>query len=200
MGQKINALGFRLKKRLNWDVSFCAQDLKTYSGVNFKNQQFEQTTKILFSKFHFFPNKTTINKNSKNYQIYTKLFQKKDIIQGSKNSVLEFQSNERVELLNQSKTLTKNLFFNSKLVNYVFSDYFYHKRAQLFKKVTNNIFLNMSPKIVHFYVANQLKKNCTLKRGPFTTNLNTGILVFIFNLLKRVQNHILGFKIVCSGK
>ena len=92
------------------------------------------------------------------------------------------------------------MFFNTKLANFVFSDYFYHKRAQLFKKVTNNIFLSLSPKIVHSYVANQLKKNCTLKRGSFSTNLNAGILVFIFNLLKRVQNHIVGFKIVCSGK
>jgi hypothetical protein len=60
-----------------------------------QNQQYNYTTNILLSKFYLFPNNLQIQKNSKNTQIYSRLFQKKDIIKNP----LDFQSSERFELI-----------------------------------------------------------------------------------------------------
>ena len=196
MGQKINALGLRLKNRTNWNASFCTQDLKSYSKICISNQQLEHTTNFLFLKFHLFLNNTLITKNSKNFQIYTKALQKKDIIQVSS----DFKNNERTELLKSEKQSFKKLFLSNKNTRYTFSDMFFDKREKNYTKITNKHFLALAPKIITNYVTNQLNKKGNLKRLSFATNLNLGIILFSRQLLKRFQNNIIGLKIVCSGK
>ena len=196
MGQKINALGLRLKNRVNWNASFCTQDLKNYSKVNYNNQQIEHTTSIIFSNFHVFPNRVTTIKNSKNYQVHSKLFQKKDIIKNT----LDFQSSDRTQLLRSNKTLFKSLILDKRSVKYNLSDFFFNLRKESFNKITRKRFIMLAPKIITAYVINQLNKNGILKRSSFKNNLNVGILAFSYQLLTRLQNNILGIKIVCSGK
>jgi hypothetical protein len=196
MGQKINALGLRLKNRTNWNATFCTQDLKSYSRICINNQQLERTTDLLFLNFHLFSNNTIIAKNSKNFQIYTKALQKKDIIQ----TPLDFKNSERVELLKNEKQSLKKLFLGSKNAQYVFSDIFFNKHVKNYTKIANEQFLVLAPKIITNYITNQLNKKGILKRSSFATNLNLGIILFCRQLLKRIQNNIVGLKIVCSGK
>ena len=148
MGQKINALGLRLKNRTNWNASFCTQDLKSYSKICISNQQLEHTTNFLFLKFHLFLNNTLITKNSKNFQIYTKALQKKDIIQVSS----DFKNNERTELLKSEKQSFKKLFLSNKNTRYTFSDMFFDKREKNYTKITNKHFGTSFEKINLFKI------------------------------------------------
>jgi hypothetical protein len=196
MGQKINPLGLRLKKRTNWNTLFCVQNIKNYSKINTHNQQIEYSLDILLSNFHLFANNKTIIKNSKNYQIYTRLLQKKDIIRNH----LEFQNSDRLELVKNEKKKIKNLFLNKYSIAYTFSDYFFNKQPRDISKITNKQLLILAPKIITTYITNQLSKKGTLKRSTFRANLNFGIMAFSYQLLKRIQNSIIGLKIICSGK
>lgn len=201
MAQKINSFSLRLKKRANWNASFCSHNFKDYSNINIKNQQIDQAINTLFtSNFHIFPNNITLTKNSKNYQLYVKLFQKKDILSKSKNNSVEFQNSDRFELLNNNTKIVNTCFLNNKNTIYTFSDFFFNKQTKSFLKITKKQLIVLSPKIIHYYISNQLKKTGILKSSIFTTNLNTGILAFCFTLLKRVKGSITGLKIVCSGK
>jgi hypothetical protein len=45
MGQKINAIGLRLKKKLNWNSLFCTHNVKNYSNIQqYVNQTNEATS------------------------------------------------------------------------------------------------------------------------------------------------------------
>jgi hypothetical protein len=116
--------------------------------------------------FQFFPNKITITKTSKCYDVYSKLFQKKDILKKTKNSnSSEFQKNDRTEALANSKVLVNNLYLNTHETKYVFSDLFYNKRLHAFKKIACKQFITLAPRIIHSYIANQLKATGTLKHA-----------------------------------
>jgi len=156
-------------------------------------------TNIVFSNFHAFPNNITITKNSKKYQICAKLYQKKDIIK-----LLQTPQNpqllNRSEQLNSEKKKIKNLSLGSSRKNFVFSDLFFNKNSNNYKRLTNNQFVILTPKLIANYVANQIKKKRVLNHPQFMVNLNIGILNFSHILLKQFQKNIIGLKIICSGK
>jgi len=172
------------------------QDKKNYSKININTQQIEHTTSILLENFHIFTNNKTITKNSKNFQIYTTLLQKKDIIKNN----LEFQNNDRLELVKNEKRKVKNLFLNNNNVLYTFSDYVFNKQLNDINKITKKQLLILAPRMITAYITNQLNKKGILKRSTFRTNLSFGIMTFSYQLLKRIQQGIIGLKIVCSGK
>lgn len=113
---------------------------------------------------------------------------------------MEFQNSDRFELIKNNTKLVNTCFLNNKNTIYTFSDFFFNKQTKSFLKITKKQLIVLSPKIIHYYISNQLKKTGILKSSIFTTNLNTGILAFCFTLLKRVKGSITGLKIVCSGK
>jgi hypothetical protein len=149
----------------------------------------------LLSKFHLFSNNLLIQKNSKNTQIYSKLFQKKDFIKNPK----DFQNSDRYTLLKEERQSNKKLYLNQLEEKYNFADLFFNKTPKLFDVFGAKQLTLLAPRIITSYIAQQLNKAPKLKRNSFK-NINNGITLFSYQLLRRLQSHLIGFKIICSGK
>jgi len=197
MGQKLNAVSLRLKQRINWNSSFCVQNIKQYVDIKFNIQQITHSLDLIFSGFHIFSNNATTIKNCKNYHVYSKIIQKNTIIQNQ--NPIDFKTSDRIELLKSENVNTRRLYLNTKTLKYTFSDLF-HKKNNRLKKLTNKQHIILVPKILISYITNQLKRNGAMQKHIFLKNLYVGILSFSYQLLKLIQNHIVGFKIICSGK
>jgi hypothetical protein len=167
-----------------------------YSSINFASWQLEYATNNIFSNFQGLTNNTTITKNSKKYQIQSKLYQKKDVIKMLQN----FQTSNRAEQIQNEEKKINDLLLNSSKKNFIFSDFFFNKRLGHFKRLTNEQFLLLTPKLIANYITNQLKKKRILEQQQFKASLNVGILSFSQALLKQLQKNIIGLKIICSGK
>jgi ribosomal protein S3 len=92
------------------------------------------------------------------------------------------------------------LFLSNPSKKYYFADLFFNKKSGLFKRFNKRQFTLLAPQIISSYITQQLNKNAKLKQNSFKNNLKNGITLFCFQLLRLLQVHIVGFKIVCSGK
>jgi len=142
------------------------------------------------TNLHIFSNKVVVKKNSKNYQIYSKLYQK---------SSMKYLLRDQIELLKNEKNNLRSLYINNKKTTFIACNFFFDKRAS-FNKIKNKQFIMLSPTIFVNYITDQLKKKGYAKQATFKTNLKAAILTFSYKILKHIQNNIAGFKIVCSGK
>jgi hypothetical protein len=190
MGQKINALGLRLKKRVNWQNQFCVQDITHYSRVNLNIEQMKTVTSFIFSKFQNFLSNMIVNKNNKNYQLYAKILQKKDLM-ANPNEVSDIA---RGELLKKKEQFFMLWHMNIRGLKFNFSNFLnneYRKKKS---------FLMLTPQLISLFLKMQLTKTNTIKFSSFKLNLKSGILLFCLLILKRLKTNIVGLKISCFGK
>lgn len=199
MAQKINAVGFRLKKRIDTAHRFCAHNFNDYSNISATIQQYDVVTNALLQQFHVYTNDALIQKSGKLFTLYSKLIHKTKFINKS-NESLDFLTSERYRSIKKDKQNINKLVLNKQQVNYYFSDFFFSKNSKYFSLFCQNRQVLLFPKFIVAYITNQLNKSGTLKRISFRKNLNLGILTFSFKLLKHLQNTVNGLKIICSGK
>lgn len=195
MGQKIHASGLRLKKRLNWNSSFCAHSIKNYSQIYLNNQQLDYSTNILLSKLNLFSNNQYITRNSKSSSIFSKLLQR----HATFKNIKDYTNSVRWEAINNDINNGKKLRLLSD-THYNFADFFFNKTRKEFLKLTSNKSAMLTPKVFTTFITTQLNRNTALKGRAFTVGLNIGILKLINQILAHYQNTILGIKIICSGK
>ena len=179
MSQKINALGFRLKKRLNWLSQF-AIDEKGYSKSVFTTMKSSFYTKIFFQKFGFFFNNTYFVADSIKKQAFLGLGK-----------------------LSNSKDLNSNNFGYNKSYNKLKSltlNAFYAKKPKDNWKPNYSFFRSVSCNLICEYIADQLKKPTRLRNKSFIKNINIGLLELTNGIIKENKKNILGLKIICSGR
>jgi len=159
-------------------------------------QQVDKTTGIIHSKFNTFSNGINILKNSKEVQIYTKILQKQEYLK----NFLDYQNNDRNVALKYEETGLNSLYLNTLTTKYLMSDLFFNKSLNSLSNMSDKQFFLINPKLFSKYITNQLNRITALKRSSFKSNLNSGILKFSYQLLRRFQENIIGLKIICSGK
>ena len=150
MSQKINALGFRLKKRLNWNFQFSV-DKKNYSKLLFANNENYYFLKVLFKKFGFFFNNNYFTTDSKKNQIFLGIN----------------------ELLNTQDLINKTFIYNklySKLESLTLN-VFSQKKQKYTKSPNYGFFSTVSCSLICEYIADQLRKPIRLRNKSFVKNI-----------------------------
>lgn len=196
MGQKINANGLRLKKRLNWSAVFCAHSLNNYSKLFVDTCQIDVATGIVLSKMVVHPNKLYIYRGSKNLNICSKLAHRYKIY--NPLTVLGLRvARARADAIKSATTCFQTLSLISKNTHFQFSNL--HRKKNV-KTVVRRRFTLLSPKLISAYIFALLDKHAFEKMGFSTSNLIVGITTLLRRLLKPFANKLLGVKIICSGR
>lgn len=201
MGQKINATGLRLKKKVNWNALFCTHNLQSYANVVIDAHQTGIATNLLLSKINYFANNLYITRDSKKSHISSKILQKQNIYKNTK--LYQLQTGARAQALLATTVANRQLSFVNKDINYQFWDLMIkktqNKKLNMLGKENNVNFSLLSPKLISSYICSLLNKN-TKTNVLNTSNLNIGIPMFLTRLLVPFKNTLLGVKIICSGK
>ena len=209
MAQKINSVGFRLKDRLNWNNSLYAWSNK-FTTVLHKNIVLEKTYAELLHFLKFLDGGFYITKDSKKYQIFTKMIpfvnnfinrkeffcKKQNIYKITKPNKKDYTEVLRERYLKEQLNIEKLLKFNPKNIDFCSS--------LLNLDQENNVrgkFL-LFPKILTNYISLQIKNPLRFKNKTFSKNLNQGIFIFINSLLRicPFSDSILGVRIGFYGK
>jgi len=213
MGQKINPQSLRLKKRLNWK-SLLGCDYKDYGFLSIQNYNVSNLINIIFSKYNYYLNDSTVIKDSKNIRFTSKVLSEldftKELIKAnqSKNFSLETQQSARSHNLKNKKENLNIFNLNvPKLVTEV-SNFNTVKNNTLVKYSTSN-FLIIFPQLINSYIVKQMSEPNKLKNTFFNKSLQLGIMKLISTLLtyqigfrkpRSALKNIVGFKLICSGR
>jgi hypothetical protein len=152
-----------------------------------KTQNILNLTEIILLNLNFFINNPIIIKNSKNYHIFSKLFNNNQMYKNLK----DLPQNVRNFYLKKQKNAVQKLNLNNNDVLCEFSE------KLIFSKF---LFFLFSPKLITYYVVKQLREPNKLRDKNFTKNLQLGILKIANFFLFIFKNNINGLKIICSGK
>jgi ribosomal protein S3 len=193
MGQKINTIGFRLGKRVNWPSSWC-ETTNSYADVLFSDLEIRFFNKKLISYLGFYVNNVIIRKSTKGLKLYTKLISSKNILAARKQR----KKNLQYKILSP---------FNS----YFTLDYYkslggFLSSARAKKKVfktskKNNILPLFSAQTLSDYIAEQLIITPRLKHWSFKLNVQSGIAQIASKLFKGDNIALIsGLKVTCKGK
>jgi hypothetical protein len=69
-----------------------------------------------------------------------------------------------------------------------------------FTYITREQSLIVSPKLITSFISTLLEKNANSKYGMDTTNLGVSIPLLLTKLLRPFKEHLLGVKVICSGR
>lgn len=187
MSQKINPTNLRLKKRLNWNLFISNYDFKNYSSLWYTTQNILSLTKIVLFNLNFYTNNDVIIKNSKKYNIFSRLFNNNQIYKNLK----DLTTTTRFFYMKKQKKAIPKLNFNNRNILCEFTEKIMLSKLPFFL---------FSPKIISYYVIKQLNEPNKLKDKNFSKNLQLGLLKITNFFLYLFKDNINGLKILCSGK
>jgi len=173
-------------------------NFKNYAQTFHNTQTITTSTNLLLSSINLYPNNLRVNCDSKTFSVYSNLFQKFQTLKNIKTpsivSNLRFQRNKLLSTLllflkhSNLKRNTKNTQYN-----------FYNAILTMKPSINTHTFL--SPKVISAYIVALLTQNPKYNVNFGTKgNLQIGIVLLLKQLLKPFKKHLLGVKIVCSGK
>ena len=202
MGQKINATGLRLKKKLNWNNLFSVHSYKNYSNVLTKVSQIQAATKIMLSKFHLSPNLLNVTKNSKTYNISSKLlntYQTRKFTRNTKLKIDSFLTKTAFSATKQFNSLVTPSFYNFSKLSLKKQKMVYNKQSSVSKTEQKNMLL-LSPKLVTAQISAILNSGSSAKIIQPSYNLSLEIPRLLIRLLQPFKDELLGIKVICSGR
>lgn len=162
-------------------------------------QQHVYITKKILSELQCFSNNMQVVKSSKNTQIYSSLFQRKNETLRA-NSFLEFLSSERYEMVNKELASNKALFLDNSNVKYNFSDLNLNRSSKTSLNFRKRQFTLVAPQIISLYITDQLNKYNRLNWVFFKKSLLAGIKIFSQRFLQQFKDNVSGLKISCFGR
>lgn len=115
-------------------------------------------------------------------------------------SLSSFTSSSRIIEAKKEQKLNQLLFFEKRDNLLFFSNIKHNKKLNVLNKINKQVFLMFSPKILSFFLAEQLKKNTTFQTKIFSANIKKGISRVLPHFFYAFKSIILGIKIECSGK
>ena len=203
MGQKINATGLRLKKKLNWSAVFCTHNLQNYSKVTLATNQTNLATSLLLSKINLYSNNILITQDSKKSRVASKLLNKQQIFKKTKAFQQQISARSDNNLL--TELLKKRLSLVDGSSFYQFSQMKLEKQKTFNKSAASaqlekNNFLLLSPRLIAYHICALLKKNARINYGVDSSNLSAAIPLILRKLLIPFNEVITGVKVICSGK
>lgn len=185
MGQKINAIGFRLGKRTNWPSVWCNTQ-KQYAAELFSDLELRHFNKKLIRRLGFYENDSIVKKSQGKTKFYTKLLTTEDIVGGK-------------EKINTKRSFSP--FFDNYLFEYKKFKNSSLKIARSSSQKNMNILPFLSAQTLSDYIVEQLKLSHRSKHWSFKISLQSGIADIISKLLRKKNTHFIsGVRILCSGK
>lgn len=188
MGQKLNSINFRLKKRLNWKTLMFVQDYNKYANLFYNNQETLGLIRIIMLKFGLYLNNNNIKKNSKQFCISSNLIGEIEILKQlietnfSQSFNLETEKKIRKSILGEKIKNTNQLNIRLPWLNSNFSNLSRLKNNYDVKfNYDKNILI--WPNLISQYIEHQLDKPAKNKIRFFNISLQIAILKFLSVLL-----------------
>lgn len=203
MAQKINTNTFRVKTRLNWNVSFITHNFHDFFPVFTNNLIFSNVLQTIFQKLNIIHNNPLLINSSKFYKFFLNSFFEKSIHNMLNNKDAASSLIKRENLKTQTSMLSK-LLMNSSLYSLEQSNIQSinknNSKKGKFDFILKNQFHLFTPSIILSFVSKQIEKPNKLKNKLFIKNLQFGLFMLINNLLFINKHDIVGIKLMISGK
>ena len=200
---KINTIGQRLKKRLNWNNTFKVCNMKNFSKILFLNNKAYNIVQDLLRATNFYVNQYALTQASKGQTLTTKILHKVE------NTQIELNQTKKNRILRETMTKMKEFFFINKKLNLEISNSFFpnfsipekNDRSNInYSILKKNKFLILSPKFFSLFIMNEIRLTRDKQIYNFSENFKNIVSRFCKKFLIIFKNNILGIKIVFSGK